>query len=157
PAVRAAPLRRTWPTKRTKKWRKAKRSKRRRPPAWKPGSRRNARCTTPRARRVHGRRMSSFLRLLALSLFAAAGVGIAVLVAGSTRNVDREAVAAVPPDPPIEESPDAEQQPIETDRPAPVVPAEAPRVVAPRAEYAQQVPALPSPATGQAPGTGLEA
>ncbi|MBI3836510.1 MAG: hypothetical protein HY288_01075 [Planctomycetia bacterium] len=96
--------------------------------------------------------MSSFLRLLALGLFAAAGVGIAVCLATSMRT-DSEALsasAARADARPKEFSDVAPQHAGEDDAGGPA-PVESPRVVVPRPEYAQPFPADPSPSAGPTP------
>ena len=82
--------------------------------------------------------MSSFLRLLALSLFAAAGVGMAVYVATFSDIGSRTAIAE------LQSAPVADTQPsISLSQPTDAV-AEAPCLVPPQQEFAQQVPSDPT-------------
>ena len=92
--------------------------------------------------------MSSFLRFLALTLFAACGVGIAVFVATSTRaDNDERADPAVRADARDEEHSMLVSRPAPQIAPVSSMPLESPRSVPPQREYAQQFPTVPPNST----------
>jgi type IV pilus assembly protein PilQ len=96
--------------------------------------------------------MSSFLRISALGLFAAAGVGIAVCVATSIRTDGDEPLAsAARANAPAAENSRVTQQQADRDDTISSAPVDLPRMVPPRQEYAQQIPADPSISAGSMP------